>query len=114
MHLATGCQDGLLRIYDVCKPAAAPLELRIATTQQDGVSKIGWSKAEPDVVFVGKKSGVLEKWDTRVNTATTPVASVTVPGGENIMDFEQSSRHNILIVANGKKVLYEMLLFLSL
>lgn len=70
------------------------------------MSKIAWSKAEPDVVFVGKKSGVMEKWDTRVNTATAPVASVTVPGGENIMDFEQSSRHNILIVANGKKVRY--------
>ena len=104
MHLATGCQDGLLRVYNTCRPAEPPLELKIAANSQDGVSKIGWSKVEPDVVIVGKKSGVVEKWDTRVNSTTTPVASVSVPGGENIMDFEQSSNHNVLIVACGKKV----------
>ena len=104
MRLATGCQDGLLRIYSTCRPAEAPLELKVSSSQVDGVSKIAWSKVEPDVVFVGKKSGVVEKWDTRVNATAAPVASVALPGGENIMDFEQSSRHNVLIVASGKKV----------
>lgn len=106
MHLATGCQDGLLRIYDVCKPSESPLELKVSATPAAGVSKIAWSLVEPDVVFVGKKSGVVEKWDTRVNSTTAPVASVTIPGGENIMDFEQSTNHNILMVASGKKVHY--------
>lgn len=104
LHLATGCQDGLLRIYNVCKPSENPLELKVSATPAAGVSKIAWSLVEPDVVFVGKKSGVVEKWDTRVNSTTAPVSSVTIPGGENIMDFEQSTSHNILMVASGKKV----------
>jgi WD40 repeat protein len=104
LHLATGCQDGLLRVYNVCKPTEAPLELKVSASAQEGVSKIAWSLVEPDVVFVGKKSGVVEKWDTRVNTTTAPVASVSISGGENIMDFEQSVAHNVLMVASGKKV----------
>ena len=56
-------------------------------------------------MIVGKKSGYVEKWDTRVgNTPAALVKSVCVPGGENIMDFEQSVAHNVLMVANGKKV----------
>lgn len=101
--MATGCQDGLLRIYDVCNPSAAPVELRVAANPAEGISKVAWSVAEPDLVFVGKKSGVLEKWDTRIGT-TAPVASISIPGGETIMDFEQNAGHNVVMVASGKKV----------
>mmetsp|Transcript_128916 Transcript_128916/g.252493 ORF Transcript_128916/g.252493 Transcript_128916/m.252493 type:complete len:312 (-) Transcript_128916:57-992(-) len=105
LHLATGCQDGLLRIYSVCDPAAPPLELKVASNPTEGISKIAWCLSDPGVVMVGKKSGYVEKWDTRVgNTPAALVKSVCVPGGENIMDFEQSVVHNVLMVANGKKV----------
>lgn len=67
------------------------------------------------MVFVGKKSGVIEKWDTRVGVgANGAVATVSVPGGENIMDFEQSERHNIMMVAAGKKVRCISLIFFCL
>jgi WD40 repeat protein len=104
LHLATGCQDGLLRIFDVCQPASPPLEFKVSANPTEGISKIAWSVAEPDFVFVGKKSGVIEKWDTRTSGVASPVASVSIPGGENIMDFEQSAAHNVLMVASGKKV----------
>ena len=94
----------MLRIYDVCKPSESPLELKISSSPADGVSKIAWSLSDSNVVIVGKKSGTIQKWDTRVNSTTTPVATVVIAGGENIMDFEQSSAHNVLMVASGKKV----------
>jgi WD40 repeat protein len=104
LHLGTGCQDGILRVYNVCVPTEAPLELKVSGSPQDGISKVGWSKSEPDCMFIGKKSGTIEKWDTRVNTTTAPVNSLSIAGAENIMDFEQSIAHNVLIVASGKKV----------
>mmetsp|Transcript_21858 Transcript_21858/g.36573 ORF Transcript_21858/g.36573 Transcript_21858/m.36573 type:complete len:286 (+) Transcript_21858:120-977(+) len=105
LHLATGCQDGLLRIFDVCQPAVPAIEYKIAETSQEGISKLGWSYKEPNIVFVGKKTGVVEKWDTRLAAASAkPVASIRMDGGESIIDFEQSDQHNVFIVASGKKV----------
>jgi serine-threonine kinase receptor-associated protein len=90
-------------VYDTCQPSAPPGEYKVAGPVV-GVSKIGWSKVEQGIAFVGKKNGTIEKWDTRVDSSSGPVASITIAGGESIMDFEQSVGLNVLIAACGKKV----------
>ncbi|KAJ1435625.1 WD40-repeat-containing domain protein [Ochromonadaceae sp. CCMP2298] len=103
LRIGTGCQDGLLRVYDTCQPSAPPSEFKVDSTPVVGVSKIGWSKVDQGVAFVAKKNGVVEKWDTRV-VSKLPVSSITIAGGESVMDFEQSVGLNMLVVASGKKV----------
>jgi hypothetical protein len=90
-------------VYDTCQPSAPPSEFKVDSTPVVGVSKIGWSKVDQRVAFVAKKNGVVEKWDTRV-VSKLPVSSITIAGGESVMDFEQSVGLNMLVVASGKKV----------
>ena len=103
MHLASGCQDGLLRIYDTCHPEKVPDEFRIASGIADGITKINFMTSDPNLIIIGKKSGVLEKWDTRSSTKEA-VSVASIPGGETVMDFEVSAAHNLLLVASGTKV----------
>ncbi len=103
VRIATGCQDGLMRIYDTCTPSAAPTEYKVSSSIADGITKLCWSTAEPNLVILGKKSGVVEKWDVRC-AAEKCVLSAAVPGGETVMDFEVSNNHGVIMVASGKKV----------
>lgn len=103
VRLATGCQDGLMRIYDTCHPEKMPEEFKVSSSSTDGISKIAWVTSEPGMVLVGKKSGVIEKWDTRGHNKEA-VCSALVPGGETVMDFEINTTHNVIMVASGKKV----------
>lgn len=104
MHIASGCQDGLLRIYDTCHPEKVPDEFKVSSGIADGITKISWVTEEPHVLVVGKKSGVIEKWDTRSQTKEA-VCAASVPGGETVMDFEVSCTHNLIMVASGTKVI---------
>jgi WD40 repeat protein len=93
-----------MRIYDTCHPEKPPSEFKVSASIADGITKLCWSTTEDNIVLIGKKSGVVEKWDTRSNTVLSPVQSATVAGGETVMDFEVSSRHGVVLVASGKKV----------
>lgn len=57
------------------------------------------------MMFVAKKSGAVEKYDTRAGDLSKPVAALSVPGGGVVMDFELSNTHDKLLVAAGTKVL---------
>jgi serine-threonine kinase receptor-associated protein len=101
-RIATGCQDGLMRIYDVCRPEAAPEEFRISPTGvEEAIVKVKW--LEENILVLCKRSGVVEKWDVRTNS-TQPIMSVNVPGGMNVMDLEVCPAHDLILVAAGKKV----------
>ena len=122
LRITTGCQDGHVRIYDTCNPTAAPAEYKVSGSITEGISKVCWSREDKDIIFVGKKSGVVEKWDTRVGNMSAPIASVTADGGDVVMDFELSPAHDTMLVASGKKVgrlrngcnaLYTMVLYYS-
>lgn len=109
-RIATGCQDGLMRIYDICRPEAAPQEFRLAATGiAEAISKVCWSPTEENMLIVGKRNGLLEKWDSRLGDKNGPAQIATIQGGDNVMDLEISSNHGIILVAAGKKVCsYEM------
>ena len=103
--IATACQDGLMRVYDTCNPTSPPQTFNVAPNgSTETISKLAWSPAEAGLLIVGKKNGVLEKWDSR--TSSGPVVSIAAPsGGENIMDLEVNVNHSLILVATGKKVL---------
>jgi serine-threonine kinase receptor-associated protein len=106
LRIGTGCQDGLLRVYDVCNTSASPLELKVvANTSNDGVNKISWSTIDRDIVFVGKKSSALEKWDVRQDPAAGPVVTTILPcDTQPVMDFDVRPEHNVILVAAGNRV----------
>ena len=105
LKIATGCQDGLLRIYDTCQPTEPPVELKIVTSApSDGIMKVTWSKVEKDIIFVGKKSSVVEKWDTRLSSDAGPVNTIQLNTGHTIMDYELNHIHNTIFTASGNKV----------
>lgn len=105
-RIATGCQDGLMRVYDTCQPASSPQTYQITTNgASESISKLFWSPVEADTLIIGKKNGVVEKWDTRSPPSSGPAMSVVTPsGGENIMDLEAHANHSLILVTTGKKV----------
>lgn len=99
-----------MRIYDTCHPDKAPTEFKVSGSIADGITKLCWSTTEEGIVIIGKKSGDVEKWDTR-SGEMKPVQSASVPGGDTVMDFEVSNNHGVIMVASGKKV--QMAMFQS-
>jgi serine-threonine kinase receptor-associated protein len=92
VKVATGCQDGLLRIYDICKTEEPPIEYKIASSIEQAITKVKFSQTEENILFTGKRNSVVEKWDLRVDSSNGPITSVTVPAGDNVMDLEISPR----------------------
>jgi hypothetical protein len=62
---------------------------------------------QESVLLVGKRSGAIEKWDTRT---ASPLPALSASGGgsplsgDNIMDLEVNYRHGVFLVATGTKV----------
>jgi len=97
--IATGCQDGLLRIFDTCEPQKHPVEYKVSQNSDEGITKIAWGQ-NPSCVVVGKRSGKLEMWDTRTST---PVSNCTVTPAATIQDLEINLTHGSILVASGQK-----------
>lgn len=109
LKIASGCQDGLVRIFDTCIPDAPPTECKVSANIQEGISKLCWSKVESNLLFVAKKSGVVEKYDIRVGSGMSAgdkaVGVLKMPSDDSaVMDFELSDQHDRIMVAAGKKV----------
>lgn len=102
LKIATACQDGLMRLYTTCSPASPPIEFRISSNQDDGMTKITWS-SDPNIIIVGKKNGVVQLWDISSLT-TEPIATVTLSPSAVIMDLEANFELGVLLVACGSKV----------
>ena len=104
----TGCQDGQIRIYDTCNPQAAPRILNLESLSSGtGISgspmKVAWSTSEDSIAFVSTRSGLVQKWDTRIGGAL-PVMCAQLSPESSIADMELSPGLNMLSVAFGKKV----------
>eukprot|EP01038_Epipyxis_sp_PR26KG_P014855 gene14855-19966_t len=101
--IATACQDGIMRIYNTCQPDLPPEEFRVAAAGMplEGMTKLAWCD-DPNLLIIGKRSGILEKWDCRVQSGA--VSSTTVPGNDTVMDLEINTKHGLFMIASGKKV----------
>lgn len=110
MQIVTGCQDGLMRLYETCQPESAPTEFRISPSGTDeAITKLSWSKTNPNLVIIGKRSGVVEIWDIR--SPSGAVASQEICKGVTIMDLEINVNHGNLVVACGQKVRVKVIYF---
>jgi len=114
-QIATGCQDGLMRIYDTCTPEKEPIELKVNTDADNGSYpstpvKLLWvGENEPNSIIIGKRNGHVEKWDLRQSTdkaAASMSASLCNDKSIAICDIENNSNHNQLTVAIDKKIIF--------
>lgn len=103
LQIATGCQDGLVRIFQTAAPEAAPTEIRVAESGiNTAVTKVQWT-AETGQLLIGKRSGLVELWDVRQPTVT-PAQAIQMNPIAPVTDMELSLSHNTLMIACGLKV----------
>ena len=99
---ATGCQDGLVRIFSTVELDKPADEYKVSTNTADGISKLIWSTE--NTFIVGKRNGVMELWDKR--SPEGAVQSVLVPGGgAAIQDLELNEQQSAAAGAPGPSVL---------
>lgn len=106
---ATGCQDGLMRIFSTVEPNREAVEYKVSAETADGITKLLWSSE--NTVIIGKRNGYVELWDKRVPGDQGAVSRVLVPGdGSPVQDLELNEtgaatggRPSVLI-ASGTKV----------
>lgn len=107
LQIATGCHDGLMRIYNTCKPENPPTEIRVSPSSQEAVTKISWSCVDKDLLVLGKKDGLVEKWDMRLSNTgvdAKPVRSFNLPNKITIMDLHLNENCNMVLIAAGNKI----------
>jgi serine-threonine kinase receptor-associated protein len=103
-RIATGCQDGLARIYDTCRPEEPPMEIRISPSgTEEAITKISWvDMNNMSLLMVGKRSGKVQLWDTRC--PENAVTSRQLTSTETVMDMEINPTHNCILVACDRTV----------
>lgn len=103
LQIATGCQDGLVRVFQTAAPEAVPTEIRVAESGiNTAVTKVQWT-SETGQLLIGKRSGTIELWDVR-QPSTAPTNAVQMNPIAPVTDMELSLEHNILMTACGQKV----------
>jgi serine-threonine kinase receptor-associated protein len=109
LQIATGCQDGLIRVYDTCAPEKPAVEYKAFTTDLPSASnpvKLMWvGESEPSSLIVAKRNGKVEKWDLRQGGAAGAAISVSL-GVETItvQDIENNYAHGTVTCAVDSKV----------
>ena len=104
LQLATGCQDGHVRIFDTARPDVAARELRVAEGADDAVTRLWWnSRMDNSMIIMGKKSGRVELRDLRTD-ANTSACAVDIPTKHPIMDLELNYQHGVVLAASGNKI----------
>ena len=105
MQLATGCQDGMVRIFDTARPEAVLRELEVGKGSEEAVTKMWWKfREENNILILGKKNGLIETHDLRVPGAPSAVCIMSVPTKSAIQDIEVNHRHGVILAAAGKKM----------
>eukprot|EP01041_Mallomonas_annulata_P000063 gene63-69_t len=103
--IATGCQDGLLRIYQTASPTSAPEERKVSESgMANAITKVVWM-AEDRQLLVSKRSGEIERWDIRQPGGPAMVSLSTQSPVASIMDMELNTSHDKLLVSSGRKIL---------
>eukprot|EP00607_Mallomonas_marina_P007793 CAMPEP_0182418852 /NCGR_PEP_ID=MMETSP1167-20130531/3204_1 /TAXON_ID=2988 /ORGANISM="Mallomonas Sp, Strain CCMP3275" /LENGTH=318 /DNA_ID=CAMNT_0024593293 /DNA_START=212 /DNA_END=1165 /DNA_ORIENTATION=- len=118
LHIATGCQDGLIRIYSTVSPSLSPTEIRVSETGMSAaITKVLWTDIE-NMLLVAKRSGEVQQWDLRcpdspvlstqlngLSLSSSPSLSPSPsPSLSSVMDMELSRNHNLLLTTCGRKV----------
>ena len=102
-RIATGCQDGLMRVYQTCRPEAPATEYMIAPSGiAEAITKLAWMPDE-NLIIVGQRSGKVQIWDVRTHSG--PAISVMLSkGGAVIQDLEINPALNTILLATDDRV----------
>ena len=89
--LATGGHEGILRIFDLQRPKAAPLEITQDAAQKIAISKCCWLSDE--VLLTGCADGNIRFWNVPAGAATSPPPTAPAhvlhtDGASEIRDME--------------------------
>lgn len=102
-NFATGCQDGLLRLFTTSKPDQLPVEIRVSPNKvEESITKLAF--LDLNTIIIGKRSGSVEQWDLRKNPAEGPSAKTTLSQGFTVQDIEINSNHGRLLSICNTKV----------
>jgi WD40 repeat protein len=105
LHLATGCQDGLVRVYDTMQCSADPAMYPIATKSSEAPTKVIFS-GDDNFVMAGTRVGTVQLLDRRLDVNAAAVHSAALSSNKDaIMDIELSANRDSVLVTVGKKVL---------
>jgi serine-threonine kinase receptor-associated protein len=105
-HIATGCQDGLMRVYQTCKPEQPPTEFRVAPSGSDEcITKLSFLPQEDNLVVLGQRKGKIQLWDIRTPTAPATTVVVAKNGGD-VMDIEINPVHGVIVAACESRVVF--------
>jgi hypothetical protein len=108
MRIATGCQDGLLRIYNTSNPSSEPEKRQMCEKGSSGyATKVVWVDAS--VLMVGTKDGDMQLWDMRQNASNSGPClarkiSEDISKAYSIMDIEYNVGSGNALVTCGRKV----------
>jgi serine-threonine kinase receptor-associated protein len=102
--IATGCQDGSLKLFDTARPEANPFEIKSEGKGMDSaITKVLWcGRVCEHAVLLGKRSGEVQLRDMRDSGSV--IASVVLPEKETIVDLELNVEHSCILAACGKKI----------
>ena len=90
--IATGCQDGLLRIYTTTQLDQNPLEIRASPNKvEESITKLAF--LDINTIILGKRSGGIEMWDLRQNPESGAVAKTILSQGFTVQDLEINKNH---------------------
>lgn len=115
LKFVTGCQDGIIRIFDVCSLSNNNTNNNYVTEINscinnvvDPVTRVHWGdKNNNDLIVVGRKSGFLELYDLRCNDNNNnkPIKKQLIVANHSIIDIELTSTNtNNIMIACEKQV----------
>lgn len=104
LRLASGCQDGLVRIYATAAPESDPQLLKVSEEGSAAASaptRVAWFN--DTLLSVGTRNGKVKLYDTRSSTVAATIAICSYA----VMDIEPQIISNVTttaLVACGNKV----------
>jgi len=105
-NIATGCQDGLMRIFDIMNPSSAPSQFVISPKSSESPTKISFLPNNSSLIIVGTKNSLIQLWDRRISPSSACVATVSQDSnGFSVMDIEINRQSDKILVTIGRKVL---------
>jgi len=105
-RIATGCQDGLLRIFDTCSPEKPPNSIQVSASGMDeAIIKLAWAPDSENFVLLGKRSGKVEMWDIRTSSTSPCTMTSQLSSNASVMDMEVNPSHSKILVACDNKVI---------
>jgi len=104
LRIATGCQDGLVRVFQTASPSTPPEERKVSESGMNtAITKVLWLGPNGELL-VSKRSGDVELWDLRQPGAEGPANVVHMSPAAAILDMELSASQTRLMVTCGRKV----------